>query len=102
MCVRRGWTAAVGPSARSLISRATVLRPRRRRSVLRLVDAVGDLDGEPSSGPILIVTATGAVDSVDGEVVYGVPSRSRCTMNVVAVVPLTRPSSSHWSATISR
>ena len=58
MCVRRGWTAAVGPSVRSLISRATVLRPHRRRSVLRLVDGVGDLDGEPSSGPILIVTAT--------------------------------------------
>ena len=87
---------------RSLISRATALRPHRRRSVLRLVDGVGDLDGEPSSGPILIVTATGAVDSVDGEVVYGVPSRSRWTMNVVAAVPLTRPFSSHWSATISR
>ena len=43
---------------RSLVSRATVLRPRRRRSVLQLVDGVGDLDGEPSSGPILIVTAT--------------------------------------------
>jgi len=48
----------VSPSARSLISRATALRPRRRRSVLRLVDAVGDFDGEPSSGLILIVTAT--------------------------------------------
>jgi len=59
--------------------------------MLRLVDGVGDLDGEPSSGPILIVTATGAVDSVDDEVVYGVPSHSRWTMNVVAVVPLTRP-----------
>ena len=34
---------------------------------------------------------TGAVDSVDGEVVYGVPSRSRWTMNVVAAVPVTRP-----------
>ena len=43
---------------RSPISRATVLRPRRRRSVLRLVDGVGDLDSEPSSGPILIVIAT--------------------------------------------
>jgi len=54
----RGWSIAVGLSARSPVGRATVLRPRRRRSVLRLVDGVGDLDSEPSSGPILIVTVT--------------------------------------------
>ena len=54
------------PSARALISRATVLRPRQRCCVLQLVDGGGDLDGEPSSGRILIVTVTPVAVSVSG------------------------------------
>ena len=47
-------------------------QPRDRPSTAStsfVLDGGGDLDGEPSSGRILIVTVTGTVDSVDSEVV---------------------------------
>jgi len=100
---RKGLNVCPTRVDRSLISRATVLRPRRRRSVLRLVDGVGDLNGEPLSRPILIVTATGTVDSVDGEVVYGVPSHTTCHstsahLTIVAVVATQRRTAGHGPA----
>ena len=68
-----------------------------------LLTATAVLDDESSFILILIVTVTGAVDSVDGEVVYGVPSHTTCHstsahLTIVAVVATQRRTAGHGPA----